>query len=210
MSKILQIIFLLSFLLFSCQKSYQFDKEIVYSYYKGNSNRFNSNQSIYINSNDSSYFLELFGSSENRFALLYDLKNNIRHYFDMSKTDSKKYNYYTFKYKNSQNIQTDQNIEKPNFEFVTTNNENKLIIYKNDKKKKIIFEASYIEKESETNLFYVFRASVLEPYLLFAEIDPNKKIMITSAEIKKDVRTLHYELNSIVDNKLQLEIPNTK
>ncbi|SKC06256.1 hypothetical protein SAMN05660477_02731 [Soonwooa buanensis] len=207
MKKALQILFFLVSLFSFSQKTYNFDKELVYLLYKGDEKKNLFEESVFINSEDNSYFMKIFGSEGQKFALLYDITYNVRHDFDLIKNKEKGEIYFDFKFDRSINLNLKQKAKNPNFEFSSFANKRQLIIYKNDKRKSLREIITYSTKPTDKNLFFAFRAIALHPFELNQDFDSNENILVENAKIVKEKQTLNYELKFTKDVDLTLEIP---
>ncbi|WP_312324384.1 hypothetical protein [Soonwooa sp.] len=207
MKKALQILFFLVSLFSFSQKTYNFDKELVYFLYKGDEKKKLFEESVFINSEDNSYFMKIFGSEGQRFALLYDITNNVRHDFDLIKNKEKGENYFDFKFDRSLNLNLKQKAKNPNFEFNSLDKNHQLVIYKNDKRKNRREIITYSTKPTDKNLFFAFRAIALHPFELNQDFDSKENILVKNAKILRGKQILNYELKFTKDVHLTLEIP---
>ncbi|WP_300675355.1 hypothetical protein [Soonwooa sp.] len=204
MNKTLQILFFLVSIFSFSQKKYNFDKELVYSFYKGDQKKNVSEESIFINSEDHSYYLRIFGSGNQKLALLYDAPNNVRHDFDLIKNAERSDNYYEFKFDRSIIPKSNQSFRKPIFEIESS----QISFYNNESRKKISKKITFKDKAYDSNLFFAFRAIALHPFESITELDPHQNILVENAKITTGKQILNYELKSIKDFNLTLTIPN--
>jgi len=193
------IIFLLfSINLFNAQKLYDFNKEITYNI------TFNKNKNesvIYINTNDSSYFLKTFKN----FAFLYDLKDNRKIYFEMIEIpNSTKYD---LKYSKNEKFYPNKLMNYKHYDYVISTHENteELKIYTNKKRKRIYKIFKYEINDSEIDYFPAFKYNCLHPFEFNQNLKYEKPILVKKSTIQYKENSCECNLKSINDIKFTLK-----
>ncbi|MPS74767.1 MAG: hypothetical protein E2590_16660 [Chryseobacterium sp.] len=200
MKSILQIIFLLS-LTFHYSQSYFFDKELIYSFRKGKPNNKSWEMNIFINSNDNSYYLKTIGSRDNRYGIIWDLKEKKKYGFYLVNVPSKPKNYYEFQF--DVELPTEGKRNKGYaFDFNQEIDENKYYIFNDITKRKNSKEVVFLKKPSDKNLFFAFLYLADEPFELIPDIEPKDNFVVEKAKISDH----YYQLKSITEQSLLLEV----
>tara|TARA_R110000850_G_scaffold143268_3_gene265541 strand:- start:37 stop:453 length:417 start_codon:yes stop_codon:yes gene_type:complete len=134
---------------------------------------------------------------------IFDTKENKVHYFYIDKTDSLKLKF--LKTQSSKKFVKDYKFE---FSEITRKKDSKEIVFEifNNRNKRIARYKLKI-KETEKNLFSIFKLSSLET-LLFTDIIPSTNFLILEAKgTNTSGNFVEYKLDSIEDINLNIEIP---
>ena len=183
------------------QKKYRFDKIVNNSF----STKLFPNQkwTNLFNSEDDTYHMQIYNRNDSLISRIFDTKENQVHYFHIDKSDSLKLKF--IKTQSSKKFVKDYKFE---FSEIKKKKGSKEIIFKifNNRNKRIA-RYKFKIKETEKNLFPIFKLSALET-LLFTDIIPSINFLILEAKgTNTNGRFVEYKLDSIEDINLNVEIP---
>ncbi|MDN3620184.1 hypothetical protein QWY81_12030 [Polaribacter undariae] len=202
--KTVKTIFSVLFLLFvgiGHSQNYKFDKVVKNSF----STLYFPNQewTNLFNSEDDSYYMQIYNRNDTLVSNLYDTKENKIHYFHIDKSDSLKL--YFIETKNMT-----KNVTKNKFVFSDIKEKKgiKKMSFKilNNKNKKVA-KYKFIIKETEKSYFSVFRLSALETQLYNRMKSPMNFIVLEAKGTNISGRFVKYKLESIEDIDLDITIP---
>lgn len=183
------------------QKNYKFDKIVNNTF----STKFFPNQkhTNLFNSEDDSYHMQIYNRNDSLVSRIFDTKENKIHYFHIDKTDSLKLQF--LKTQNSKKFIKDYKFE---FSQIKKKKDSKEIVFKIlSNKNNRIARYKFKIKETEKNLFSIFKISALET-LLFTSIIPSKNFLVLEAKgTNTNGRYVEYKLDSIEEIDLNVEIP---
>jgi hypothetical protein len=183
------------------QKNYKFDKIVNFTF----STKLFPNQkhTNLFNSEDDSYHMQIYNRNDSLVSRIFDTKGNKVHYFHIDKTDSLKLKF--LKTQNSKKFVRDYKFE---FSPIKEKKDSKEIVFKilSNRNKKIA-RYKFKIRETEKNLFSIFKLSALET-LLFTGIIPSTNFLILEAKgTNTNGRYVEYKLDSIEEIDLNVEIP---
>lgn len=206
MKKTISITLLLMLSFFSAQKTkfYTFDKEIIYTF---EALAKKTDTSIFINSDDDSYFLRVYSGIAGSTAKIFDWKNKQIHIFNLNKNPKKGENYYDFHFNKTTNLSASSTIKKEKISIEDLSNENnkKIVIYTSKHKKRIDREVTFSTLTYDKNLFFAFRFIALHPYEQATNIDINDKAIVEKAIVKNGKLLCNYKLKTINPVSLDLK-----
>ena len=183
------------------QKNYKFDKIVNNTF----STKLFPNQkwTNLFNTEDDTYHMQIYNRNDSLVSSIFDTKENKVHYFHIDKTDSLKLKF--LKTQSSKKFVKDYKFE---FSEIKKKKDSKEVVFKifNNRNKRIARYKLKI-KETEKNLFSIFKLSSLET-LLFTDIIPSTNFLILEAKgTNTNGRFVEYKLDSIEDINLNVEIP---
>lgn len=184
------------------QKDYQFDMIVKNTF---STQSFPNQERIRLfNSDDDSYHMMIYNRNDSLMSKIFDTKENQAHYFYIDKLDSLKLKYLRTK-------TSTKKILGYKFEFseIKRKKGSKEMIFKifNNRNKKIARYKLKI-KETDKNLFSIFKLSVFDP-ILFDEIVTSIDFMVLEAKgTNTNGRFINYKLESIEDISLNVKIPD--
>jgi hypothetical protein len=155
------------------------------------------------NTEDATYHMQIYNRNDSLISRIFDTKENQVHYFNIDKSDSLKLKF--IKTQNSKKFVKDYKFE---FSEIKKKKDFKEVIFKiyNSRNKRIARYRLKI-KETEKNLFSIFKLSALET-LLFTDIIPSTNFLILEAKgTNTNGRYVEYKIDSIEDINLNVEIP---
>jgi hypothetical protein len=163
-------------------------------------------KNVFFNSKDSSYYMMLSEREGENYANIYSFKNNKEYSFKLNESNNYTFNFkYLGFYKNFFNKKL-----KPIYEFTKLkDNELRLDIFKNKRKKKII-ETHFIKTiSSEEPLFAAYKYAIFNPMVSEFFIVNTDSIKITEVEIYcNDVWGSKIKLDKIQKVNFKLKIPD--
>lgn len=205
MKTIRQTTFSIFFFIVICacygQKTYEFDKIVNNTF----STKFFPNQkhTNLFNSQDDTYYMQIYNSNDSLVSRIFDTNDNKVHYFHVDKTDSLKLKF--LKTQGSNKIVKDYKFE---FSEIKKKKDSKEVVFKiyNNRNKRIAIYKLKI-KETEKNLFPIFKLSSLET-LLFTDIIPPINFLILEAKgTNTNGNSVEYKLDAIEDINLKVVTP---
>lgn len=184
------------------QKKYKFDKIVNYSF--STSLHPNQKKIHLFNLENDTYHMQLFNQNDSLKATIIDTKVAQVHYFHVDQADSLKLKFIKTK-------PWERDAKDYTFEFsdIKEKKEAKEMVFKiyNTKKKRIARYKLKI-KETEKSQFSIFKRSALET-LLFTSITPSSNFLVLEAKgTNTHGRYVEYQLDTIKDINLSVEIPN--
>lgn len=200
--ELILIILMLCGKISSGQKVYSFNKVVNNSFY---TQRFpNQEHTFLFNSSDESFFMQIYKRNDSLVSRIFDVRFEKTHHFFIDELDSLRLNFiksddlkkqkkdYTFEFSEIYNEGESKEVE-----FLILN-----------KKGKKVGKYTLQIKETEENLFHIFKFSALEN-LFFNEILPDKNFIVTEAKGKNtNKRYVEYKLDTIQDINLKVQVPN--
>ncbi len=213
MRKIYYIILFLLFILSSQAQKYEFD---LLTKYNSISVNFERESLVYSNSRNQNYFLYVERDSLTKHAKLYDIENKTLHNFSILESKQKNELFFEFKYLDSKAINQVSSFNNYEFDVKTINSDsiNKVIkieLFKNKKRKKPEMISVLKVKNSNNNLFPLFRFSCLHPFEFNRNLNIPENVIVESATetlfsgIKIEHKLLYFK-----EIKLEIQIPKTK
>jgi len=147
--------------------------------------------------------MQIYNRNDSLVSRIFDTKENKIHYFHIDKTDSLKLQF--LKTQNSKKFIKDYKFE---FSQIKKKKDSKEIVFKIlSNKNNRIARYKFKIKETEKNLFSIFKISALET-LLFTSIIPSKNFLVLEAKgTNTNGRYVEYKLDSIEEIDLNVEIP---
>jgi len=195
MKPILRCLFLFCFI-FGYSQSYHFDKELIYFFHKGDSNKKRIEMRVFVNSEDNFYYLKIFGKDNGRYAIIWDLRAKKRYDFDMVKNAD---NTYEFRFERAVPLEPKNN----SYDFTSENGY--VILSGKENNKKTCKYVTFGKKEYDKSLFSAFlylADEPTEPILL----KPKENFAIEYAKVILPNNSVHhYQLKSILEKNLLLE-----
>lgn len=179
---------------------YKFDKEVVYSMEINGSKR---DISIFINSENDSYYLKTYKSNNTVSAKIFDFKNGRYHIFDLINDQSKAPNFYNFKFASTSRVYLPT--KKINFKIQQKENFHDLTIYTNKKMHKVDREIEFTTINSDKSLFFAFKFIALHPFETKENLNIPGRFLVDSATIKTKGNTCKYQLKNINNIDLVLK-----
>ncbi|EPS8593052.1 hypothetical protein ACVIB9_005727 [Escherichia coli] len=185
-----------TFNFFNAQQSYEVNKEIIYNI---KFNEKNNESIIYINVNDDSYFLKTYKNSDNSYAIIYDLKNNKKNYYEMIEIPNS--NKYDLKFEKSERFYPDKLMNYNHYDYVTSSIENteELRIYFNKKRKKTYKIFKFETTESEIDYFPAYKFSCLHPFEFNQNLKYDKPLLVKKSIILYKENTCECNLKTTND-----------
>lgn len=149
----------------------------------------NSETIIYSNTNDDSYFLEIYPRSKDSLAAITNLKDKRIHYFKVSDVKKEEDGEVTFKFKyiNSKQGWGPSPLHAHDFEFRITESDSLvktvlMIEWLNKKREKFITIRQLKIKDFPANMFSVYRFGRLHPYEVHSNINFNQNGIVVSSK----------------------------
>lgn len=205
MKNILQTTFSIFIVFFICncygQNKYKFNRIVNNTFYTKHFP--DQKKTNLFNTEDDTYYMQIYNKNDSLISRILDTKENQVHYFNIDKSDSLK-----LKFIRTQKLKNFVKDYKFEFSEIEDKKDYKEIIFKiyNSKNKRIARFNLKI-KETEKNLFSIFKLSTLET-LLSTDIIPSTNFLVLEA---KGTNTsggyIKYNLDSIEDINLNVEIP---
>lgn len=168
---------------------------------------------VYANSKNSKYFLSIHTSPESKTARLYDLNKKIVHNFIVTESKNANELFFEFEYTDSKDIHDKMEYNKFQITHTTisTNDfeeEIKVDIYKNAKRKTPKTSLILKVKKSNASLFSLFRYSCMHPFEWSQNLDIPKKMIVESAKGKTIIgETITHKLLEYKETKFEIEVP---
>lgn len=192
----------ISILSYAQKNEYKFDKEVIYSMETEGSKR---DVSIFINSENNSYYLKTYKSNNTLSARIFDIKKGSYHNFDLTNDQSVAPNYYNFKFVSSSRLY----FSAKNLDFKVSQKETSsdLIIYTNKKMKKVDRKIEFTTINSDKNLFFAFKFVALHPFEVKENLDLSGNFLVDSATIHYKGNICKYQLKEVknIDSVLKTE-----
>ncbi|WP_397298993.1 hypothetical protein [Nonlabens ulvanivorans] len=183
------------------QKNYKFDKIVNNTF---STTLFpNQKHTNLFNSEDDSYYMQIYNRNDSLVSRIFDTKENKVHYFHIDKTDSLK-----LKFLKTQSLKKFVKDYKFEFSEIKEKKDYNEVVFKifNNRNKRIARYKLKI-RETKKKLFSIFKLSSLET-LLFTEIVPSQNFLILEAKgTNTNGRFVEYKLDSIEDINLNIDIP---
>ena len=210
--KKLAILFLLISITTAFCQTLKFD---IMAKYSTKAKTYSAENSIYGISTNSNYFMRVLNSPNgNQTAIIFDLESFKKHEYNIRETKLKdnsvaiKFVYLnTSSFTNYDFHSTVTSLDY-DFEKISEDNETetvKLILYKDQSKKRIIKNYELNILKSEFNLFPLFRFACFQPYKIFTELNYDKPGLVTSC-ISDDGSK--FMLTTFGEANLEVELPN--
>lgn len=197
----------------SIAQQYEFD---FISHYKSNENGFSRETISYSNSKNPNYFLGVYDNNNKRYAILYDLKTQLKHRFDVISINEKAEVMFQFNYLYSDDLKNKRVYTFDIYDFTTVENDStgktvQLNFYANKKRKSKIRSLEIKMIKSNANHFPNFRFSTIHPMEHEIKMDINENYIVTeSYQINKKAKTPVAKLIEYKETDIKLQINKVK
>lgn len=196
-----QILIFLFFSTIAFGQEYKFDKIVKSKFGTDYTYTVNSEEANLFNSNDYSYFMQMYSEKDSLKSRIWDIRTNKIHYFFVNQSDSTKFYYIeTHKY--------EKPVENYSYNFSenkNSKNKNEILLMLFNKNKRIARYKLAVE-ESSVDLFPVFGLTTMEPFHLLQIKSPSNLKVIIAKGNNISGKNVKYTLTSIQEIDLLLKI----
>lgn len=202
--KALSVVNLIFFILFwnsSYGQEYKFDKVLKSKF--STVNHPGQERMHLFSTKNASYFMHIYNQNDTLKSRIFDHNRRQVHYFHIDKSDSLRLMY----------IQTASWTKSPedySFTFSKKENKDKVILKIFNEKKRRIAKYKFTVKETEQDLFHVFKYSATESYNHTNIIPPFNFLVLKAKGRNISGNTVKYKLTSIEDVDLLISIPSSQ
>lgn len=210
--KLQLIIFFFCFSILVEAQKYSFDFSTKYEFNAPNSKEIKTREILnYFNTDDFSYYLRILNSKDDYSALLFDLKKNQTHKFDLIKEINNGETSYSFKYTGTRiHPHTSILFGRKRIEYQNLGpNKVGVKIFKNKKAKNPIQQFEFTLKKANKNLFPIARLVMMHSYENFAQINLSQNVIVEKAsDICVEKRcSCDFSLLEYKNIDLEIELP---